>query len=72
LKALIGRTIVARGKCESASAPPRVKRQKHKPLIAKPRDSANLIYGIFSANADRTQMMFMVRENLANENITGS
>ena len=52
LKALKGRTILARGKRESASAPPRVLSQKLWPLTAKPREiasgaaTANLICGI--------------------------
>jgi hypothetical protein len=48
LKALKGRPILAQGKCESASAPPWVRRPKNKPLTVKPRDSANLICGILS------------------------
>jgi hypothetical protein len=46
LKALKGRTIIARGKRDSGSAPPRVTTSENKPLIAKPRDSAKLICGI--------------------------
>jgi hypothetical protein len=55
LKALKGRTIIARGKCESASAPPRVKGPQKKPLTAKPRDSANLICGIPFRSGEREQ-----------------
>jgi hypothetical protein len=53
LKALKGRSIIARGKRESASAPPRVKRLQKRPLLAKPRSSANLICGILSSNGQR-------------------
>jgi hypothetical protein len=47
LKALKGRTILARGKRESASVPPRVTSRKFLPLTAKPRESASLVYGLF-------------------------
>jgi hypothetical protein len=45
LNALKGQPILARGKGESASAPPLVEATEFKPLIEKPRDSANLICG---------------------------
>jgi hypothetical protein len=49
LKALKGRTVLARGKRDSGSAPPRVAMPQNKPLTAIPRDSANLICGILSS-----------------------
>ena len=51
-KALKGRPIVARGKCESESAPPRVRFEEFQPLTAKPRDSAKLICGIHLLSID--------------------
>jgi hypothetical protein len=45
LSTLKGYTILARGKRESESAPPRVTSYKYKPLIPKLRDSAKLMCG---------------------------
>ncbi|HUA65478.1 MAG TPA: family 78 glycoside hydrolase catalytic domain [Alphaproteobacteria bacterium] len=46
LEALKGRTILARGKRDSGSAPPRVTTPQNEPLTANRRDSANLICGV--------------------------
>jgi len=51
MSTLKGYKMIARGKRESASAQPRVIAPKNKPLIAKPRESANLVCGQFGCQS---------------------